>query len=411
MLKLAEITGFLKTVGVIVALTFLLFILINIFSSIYLEANPIIKKSGNHFLGKNSYTGVEIRKKIFDTNDEVLLAEYSDSPGIRPHPVLHFTEGRSRPHYKVGIEGVRYLSAWTDETVKGLLAEKNTTYVFGGSTTFGDGVPNDATVVAYLNYLDKDGRYVNFGVQAYDSIREVDKLIYLLRKGYRPKTIIFIDGLNDIATFARSPYEIHDTPRAQGLVLDRGQIPLIFGVPKSENMLLAIAYGFPVTHLIYRLMNKKHAGDAFIRKSANEHGLDDWLELMYFHYNWSEIHANRIEDLANDIIRYYRKNIDFVTQLGESFGFDAHFIYQPIGLLEEGQQFLKKSFFESDRFSLYKGVDSKIRMEIEFGGLKLKDCSRSIAESGVQGMYVDATHYSPEGNSVLANCIHKEVSL
>ena len=299
---------------------------------------------------------------------------------------------------------------WTDIKVKKIMSRKDVVYVFGGSTVFGDGVPDGSTVVAYLNSIDNDKIYINFGVEAYDSLREVDKLLYLLRKGYRPKTVIFIDGLNEVTTFARSPYEVHDTPRAQGLVLDRGEVPLVFGVPKTENMLLAFAYSFPVTHLVFRFMKKDVVEDVFIRKSATVYGLDHWLELMDFHYNWAKVHVNRVDELANDIIEYYKDNIRFVEQLGKSFEFDAYFVYQPIGLLENEQQFLKQEFYASEYYAVYKGVDIRIRKEIERGGLLMKDCSRAIAESGAQLSYVDATHYSPAGNGVLAECVLQKTS-
>ena len=235
--------------------------------------------------------------------------------------------------------------------------------------------------------------------------------MYLLRKGYRPGSVIFIDGLNEVTTFARSPYELHDSPRAQGLILDRGQVPLVCGVPVKENTRLALAYSFPESHLIYRFLNRKKDGDAvFIRKSANVHGLDDWLELMDFHYNWASLHKNRIDELAGEIIRYYSETIAFVRQLGESFGFDIHFIYQPIGLLESSQEFLLQDFRTSDYFAVYNGVDSAIREATSAGLLKMEDCSRAISEAGVQGSYVDATHYSLRGNDVLAACILQRVS-
>ena len=285
------------------------------------------------------------------------------------------------------------------------------TFVFGGSTTFGDGVPDNSTVVARLNAIDEQTTYINFGIQAYDSIREVDKLVYLLRKGYRPGSVIFIDGLNEVTTFARSPYELHDTPRAQGLILDRGQVPLVFGVPTDENRLLALAYSLPVSHLIYRFLHGRNdTDDAFIRKSANIHGLDNWFELMDFHYNWATLHKNRIEQLADEIIHYYQENIAFVRQLGDAFGFTVHFIYQPIGLLESNQEFLLQDFYTSDYFAVYKGVDSIIRQAISQGLLTMEDCSRAISETGVPGAYVDATHYSPRGNSILASCIHQKIS-
>jgi hypothetical protein len=407
-----KITALFRTACVIVAITLLLFIAINTGAHIYLKHHPISVTNKPLFLDEESSAGIAIRKRIFNTNDEHLLEAYVNAPGIRPHPVLHFTEGKARPYYKAGIEDIRYLPGWSDDFVQKLLSQAHKqTFVFGGSTTFGDGVPDDSTVVAGLNAIDEENTYINFGVQAYDSIREVDKLVYLLRKGYRPKSVIFIDGLNDVTTFARSPYEVHDTPRAQGLILDRGQVPLVFGAPSKKNMRLAFAYSFPVSHLIYRFLNRKHnADDVFIRKSANMHGLDNWFELMDFHYNWATIHKNRIDELANEIIGYYKENISFVRQLGDSFGFDAHFIYQPIGLLETAQEFLLSEFYTSNYFAVYNGVDSRIRQAINQGALMMKDCSHAIAESGVQGAYVDAIHYSPQGNRVLASCIDQEIS-
>ena len=407
-----RLTTLLKTACVIVAITLLLFVAINTGAYLYLEHHPLSETDARYFLDEASSKGIAIRKRIFNTNDERLLDAYVNAPGIRPHTVLHFTEGAARPHYKVGIEGIRYLPDWSDNTVRDLLSQQHEqAFVFGGSTTFGDGVPDNSTVVARLNALDDEKTYINFGIQAYDSIREVDKLVYLLRKGYRPEAVIFIDGLNEVTTFARSPYELHDSPRAQGLMLDRGQVPLVFGLPVKENRLLALAYSFPVSHVIYRYLNRKSdIGNAFIRKSANVHGLDNWLELMDFHYNWATLHKNRIDQLADEIIHYYKENISFVRQLGDAFGFAVHFIYQPIGLLESNQEFLLQDFYASDYFAVYKGVDSRIREAISAGLLMMEDCSRAISEAGVQGSYVDATHYSQQGNAILASCILQKIS-
>lgn len=407
-----RVAAFFKTTCVIIVITLLLFVAINTGAQLYLDHHPLSVKDTRYFLDEKSAKAIAIRKRIFNTNDERLLEAYVNAPGIRPHTVLHFTEGTARPHYTVGIEGIRYLPDWSDSSVRILLSQLHTqTFVFGGSTTFGDGVPDNSTVVARLNAIDGETTYINFGIQAYDSIREVDKLVYLLRKGYRPRSVIFIDGLNEVTTFARSPYELHDSPRAQGLILDRGQVPLVFGVPVKENRLLALAYSFPVAHLIYRFLHREDdIDDAFIRKSANVHGLEDWFELMDFHYNWATRHKNRIDELASEIIRYYIENISFVRQLGASFGFDVHFIYQPIGLLESNQQFLLQDFYTSDYFAVYNGVDSRIREAISKGLLKMDDCSAAISAAGVQGSYVDATHYSPRGNDILASCILQRIS-
>ena len=128
------------------------------------------------------------------------------------------------------------------------------TFVFGGSTTFGRGVPGDQTVVSYLNRFSRSkARYLNFGVPAHDSIREVEKLLDLLRKGYRPARVLFIDGLNDVSTFAWSAYPALEKPRTQGLLIDREEVPLIFGYPRDNNMLSALAFSFPAVQLTFRL--------------------------------------------------------------------------------------------------------------------------------------------------------------
>ena len=105
------------------------------------------------------------------------------------------------------------------------------------------------------------------------------------------------------------------------------------------------------------------------------------------------------------MIRYYEESEAFVRALGATFGFSAHFVYQPIGLLEDGQLFLRDAFRESDAYAVYRGVDARVRAAIAEGRLRMTDCSQSIATRGVGLSYVDATHYSPQGARLIAGCI------
>jgi hypothetical protein len=283
--------------------------------------------------------------------------------------------------------------------------------VFGGSTIFGDGVPDEDTVVAYLDELDASISYLNFAVEAYDSIREVDKLLHLLRKGYRPKTVIFIDGLNDVTTMASSPYDAGDSPRTQGLVLDRGEIPAIFGMPVKDDMLLPMAYSFPVTHLLHNIVNdKRDSGMYFSRRSGQDLGLEDWQELIYLYYDGLDVQANRLEVFVEELVTHYLDNMAFVRQLGEAFGFEVWFIYQPIGLLDGNNPFLTAKFHSSNYFKVYDAVDAATRMKIVNGELDMLDCSQSLADVPPGTGYVDATHFSPAGNKALALCIQQFIS-
>ena len=392
--------------------SFLLFVLINVGAFVYLDNFPLYEEEKDLFVQRFSDAGLDIRRQVFEIDDRSTLDSYANPPGIRPHPVLHFTEGLSKPYYTVGVEGIRYLPGWTDKDVEEKLkSDDSLTFVFGGSTTFGDGVPDEDTVVAYLDELDTSTNHLNFAVEAYDSIREVDKLLHLLRKGYRPKTVIFIDGLNDVTTMASSPYDTGDSPRTQGLVLDRGEIPAIFGMPVKENMLLAMAYSFPVAHLIHNIVNDKHDSDiSFSRRSGQAPGLKDWQELMYLFYDGLNVQVNRVEEFAEEVTTHYRDNMAFVRQLGEAFGFEARFIYQPIGLLDSNNPFLTNKFHSSNYFKVYEAVDAVTRRKIINGDLDMLDCSQSVADGQPGTGYVDPTHFSPAGNKALALCIQRLIS-
>ena len=395
----------LRTLWEITGIAFGAFLLLNVAAWLYLESRPPDSAERGLFVHRNSARGMKIRSRIFGTEDRELLLAYGAAPGIRPHPVLHFAEGESRPYFTVGIEGARYLPGWTDGFVRSVLHEGGDVFVFGGSTTFGHGVPDHDTVVAELNRLEPGRTWINFAAQAHDSIREVDKLLHLLRKGHRPERVVFIDGLNDIASFARSPYAIHDSPRAQGLILDRGEVPLIFGYPTAQNMWLALAYSFPVTHVLHDWMAPEASADGERRSDTRLDTRADWQQLMRYHYDWARIHVDRSDRLGADVVRYYEEAIAFVAALGRAFGFSADFVYQPIGLLEEAQPFLTPAFRDSDQYAVYRGVDAAIREAIASGRLAMRDCSPSIADAGVADSYVDATHYSPLGGRVLARCI------
>ncbi len=77
-------------------------------------------------------------------------------------------------------------------------------FVFGGSTTFGYGLPDNETLASYLQ--DSLGRRIprqvyiyNFAGGSYQSSQERILFQELLVRGLRPNMAIFIDGLNDFA--------------------------------------------------------------------------------------------------------------------------------------------------------------------------------------------------------------------
>ena len=84
-------------------------------------------------------------------------------------------------------------------------------FVFGGSTTFGYGLPDAQTVVSALEeslgrqFPGRKVRCYNFGRGYYFSAQEHHLFESLLSSGYIPNVAVFIDGLNDFIYYDGVP--------------------------------------------------------------------------------------------------------------------------------------------------------------------------------------------------------------
>jgi lysophospholipase L1-like esterase len=395
-----------KNIVMSLAIALVFFIILNGAISFYLIT--IQKSEENNEGSEYFYSSIE--------NDKILKARFDADSGVVhdqvsmpiPHTAVDYIS-KDAPSYKVGIEGIRYLDSWNDQYVKKSLSAPSV-FVFGGSTAFGSVVGNDHTIPAYLNQIDANNTYLNFGTSGYDSIREINRLIYLLKKGYRPKSVIFIDGLNDISNFGRSPYNIHDTPNIWGVFRKRpSDIQIISGYFQESNTARAYLYALPLVQLVKRTQfYQNNLGETYQRYSGEFEGKDMQIkELLEYYRHWPSIRINWRENLSKDIIDYYKKGIQFIHKLSKGFGFSVYFVYQPIGLLDVNNPFIKPGFENSNLFKIYKYIDLQLKREIENTSLAMNDCSRSLFHAGDQDYWVDPTHYSPKGNKVLAKCILK----
>jgi len=110
-------------------------------------------------------------------------------------------------------------------------------FVFGGSTSFGYGLPDSQTVPAYLQQALSDvvARRVcvyNFGAGWYYSTQERVLFERLFTAGHRPDIIVFIDGLNDCfhwddrPQFSERASTIFTKDRSGGLHSLVGRMPI-----------------------------------------------------------------------------------------------------------------------------------------------------------------------------------------
>ena len=150
----------------------------------------------------NLYPGLT-KKEINNLLQETWLRSYVYEPYTQ-FKERAFTGKYVNVHEK-GFRFVKNQGPWPPDS-------KNTNvFLFGGSTLFNYGLPDDETIASYLqeNLQNKNpGKNVfvyNFGQGYYFSSQECILLKKLLTEGFVPNLAVFLDGLNEF-------YQIKDEP-------------------------------------------------------------------------------------------------------------------------------------------------------------------------------------------------------
>jgi hypothetical protein len=155
--------------------------------------------------------GAELLDTAYPELDRQAREEMLAECWNRPYVYSDFTHFKERPW------SGRYVNVTENDYRKSLdqgpwppLAENFNIFVFGGSTTFGYGQPDDSTLPSYLQAAIKphSTRRVcvyNFGVGWYFSTQERIRFEQLLLQGHAPHVAYFIDGVNDAEVFDGRP--------------------------------------------------------------------------------------------------------------------------------------------------------------------------------------------------------------
>ncbi|MBS29104.1 MAG: hypothetical protein CL566_09335 [Alphaproteobacteria bacterium] len=410
------ITKFLNTALVTLGLAAILFVGANIAAHFALEetSDNRPKDLFGSVIWPGSPEGDRFLAAAFpDKTRAEITARRDLGPGFVMHPVLHYaTAAVENSAYHIGLEGIRYEPDWTDEMVQSWLARgKNLVFVFGGSTVLGQGVANDETLTFYLNNLsDERHRFLNFGSQAYDQHREIEKLVYLLRAGHRPAHVIFLDGWNDIIDMARSNMRLADKVIFHGFSVHRGEIAFTPGSlvarPDYNNLLASL---FPLTRLSAHVQRMPVTLDKINpRRDGLVDGFD-FREAEYVFWNW-EAFADRHRGLLKaDILAYFSKNTALIAALAEGFRFGASVFYQPLGTLDPKNPFVPDDARKGRGYAHIVEMDAAIRGAISRDALPMIDLSAAFRNLDA-ARYVDMAHYSPAGNREIAEAILAELS-
>lgn len=245
-----------------------------------------------------------------------------------------------------------------------------TVYTFGGSTMWGTGAPDDATIPAFLQAELAAARtgpvcVVNFAESAYVSTQSVIALLLELRAGRVPDLVVFYDGINDTYAAYQSGHaggHHNETSIASRFEGERG--------PMSR-----------VVELVRRWQDDPSATYATRGVDASE--------------------------LAQAVMAAYLGNIDLVDGLSGAYGFEVAFFWQPViavsakPLTSEEQRI--RSGMDPALVTLTEAVYAAVREQVP--DTPHLHYLGDLFDAEPAFTWIDMAHITPEGNRRVAQAM------
>lgn len=245
-------------------------------------------------------------------------------------------------------------------------------FIFGGSTAFGYGVPDDQTIGSYLEKAfrsegnDQRTSVYNFAQGAFFSTQERILFEYLITAGHIPNMTAFIDGTNECAL--EEPLHtkaIRRLSEARAVNLPLGQLPVVRVIQK----VIALVKGIPI-----------------------ERPEKDLLKTRTF------------------ILNRYLENKKLIEAIARAYQIESVFVWQPVPLYQYDltyHPFVNEQVIEEKQFIYQKSVYAMMEEQVRSGtiGGNFLWLGR-MQKNSRNPLYVDPIHYSPEMSQNIANHIH-----
>jgi len=261
-----------------------------------------------------------------------------------------------------------------------------TIWMFGGSTLFGSGVPDFATIASYLQHdLNEKGagcyRVLNLGAEGYNTNQEVILLEKLLKAGHHPDIAILYDGVNDSYVGMFAP-------------------------------------GFPDAHWDYRAIEARVEGSAagkleFLR---NSYALRFMREMVARRAVRGAASSN-LGAKAKAVLDNYEANLRIAKTLGVAYGFQVQCFWQPS--LASGRHELapyEKQLVELDANSPEGSAFPLMAVAYEKAERRAAEDGQFVFLGGIfdavkDPLYLDRwMHLGPHGNELAAAALAKYVN-
>ncbi len=261
-------------------------------------------------------------------------------------------------------------------------------FMFGGSTLWGTGVPDEHTICSILSGLLHEKGFsvdvTNFGALGYVSTQGVITLIRQLQCGNVPDVVVFYDGFND----AWAGFQQNEA----GLPLNE------VNRRKEFNLLNATQTSFPAVVLFH------HALPAITR--LQETGLFRPRRVPKFKERAD------LTDLSERVVDAYANNLRVVEALGQEYGFKTVFYWHPTiynkKSLTDYERRQKEIIarLESILVAAYANIDE---------AAELRENARFHNISGIfadikEPLFIDGVHVAERGNRIVAETMSEDVA-
>lgn len=340
----------------------------------------------NVFLERSNPVSVKYRvdlSTVYPGMTRTDIDELLNETWSRPVQFEPYTQFRERPYQgkfiNISADGYRHVKnqgPWPPPK------ENINIFVFGGSTTFGYGLPDDQTIPSYLQEIVGGGNlskkvYVyNFARGVYFSEQERVLFEKLLNQGIVPDVAIFVDGLNDFAKNGDPEF----TEKIASL-LSLEQKPFLSSTVQYFQERVLSAYQ-PLFSTAATLLSKNNQND------LNDSKYDD---------------PNR----TTGVITRYLTNKKMVEAISGSFSVTPIFVWQPSPLYryDLSSHLFAQGSFENYTYTRtgYAEVEKKANSR-DFGEdfLWLGGIQQNIRRP----LYVDKYHYTAEMSKIIASDIY-----
>jgi hypothetical protein len=298
-------------------------------------------------------------------------------------PMVQFREAPSRGRFvNVSEHGFReggQKNPWPPDPRRASI------FVFGGSTIFGYGIPDNETVPSNLQTIlagqDREIAVYNFGRAYYFSTHEMLLFEKLLLSGIRPDVAVFVDGLND---FYHRDTDFIWTDRLKRLSEGNS-----FTIGNASKYLLE---QLPAHELMRFALSRLTSAQTDRRHQARE--------------NVARIVESGRSDLADKVLKRYQRNQKIVRALAGTGSIRTLFVWQPVPMYGYD---LKHHLFAYREMGDHKSATAgyaAARRQFEAGafGTDFLWCA-DIQKDEKRALYVDAVHYNPVLSRKFAGCI------